>query len=91
MKLVGASNWFVRGPFMLEGLICGLAGALIAVVLLFLGRELALPAVFSDTIKDAGSDVRAWSFPVTAGILVAAGLVLGALGSGITLRRFVRV
>ncbi len=91
MKLVGASNWFVRGPFMLEGLICGLAGALIAVVLLFLGRELALPAVFSDTIKDAGSDVRAWSFPVTAGILVAAGLVLGALGSGITLRRFLRV
>ncbi len=91
MKLVGASNWFVRGPFMLEGLICGLAGALIAVVLLFLGRELALPAVFSDTIKDAGSDVRAWSFPVIAGILVAAGLVLGALGSGITLRRFLRV
>ena len=91
MKLVGASNWFVRGPFMLEGLICGLAGALIAVVLLFLGRELALPAVFSDTIKDAGSDVRAWGFPVIAGILVAAGLVLGALGSGITLRRFLRV
>lgn len=91
MKLVGASNWFVRGPFMLEGLICGLAGALIAVVLLFLGRELALPAVFSDTIKDAGSDVRAWSFPVIAGILVVAGLVLGALGSGITLRRFLRV
>ena len=91
MKLVGASNWFVRGPFMLEGLICGLAGALIAVVLLFLGRELALPAVFSDTIKDAGSDVQAWGFPVIAGILVAAGLVLGALGSGITLRRFLRV
>ena len=58
MKLVGATNWFVRGPFMLEGLICGLTGALIAVVLLFVGRELALPAIFSDTIKDAGSDVQ---------------------------------
>ena len=91
MKLVGATNWFVRGPFMLEGLICGLVGAFIAVILLFLGRELALPAIFSDTIKDAGSDVRAWGFGLTAGILVLAGLVLGALGSGITIRRFLRV
>ena len=91
MKLVGATNWFVRGPFMLEGLICGLVGSLVAVVLLFLGRELALPAIFSDTIKNAGSDIQAWSFPLIAGVLVLAGLVLGALGSGITLRRFLRV
>jgi cell division transport system permease protein len=91
MKLVGATNWFVRGPFMLEGLICGLVGSLVAVLLLLLGRELALPAIFSDTIRDASSDVRAWSFEVVAGILVAAGLVLGALGSGITLRRFLKV
>ena len=91
MKLVGATNWFVRGPFMLEGLICGFVGSAVAVVLLFLGRELALPAIFSDTIKNASSDVRAWSFEIVAGILVAVGLALGALGSGITLRRFLRV
>jgi cell division transport system permease protein len=91
MKLVGATNWFVRGPFMLEGLICGLVGSAVAVVLLFLGRELALPAIFSDTIKNASSDVRAWSFELVAGILIAAGLALGALGSGITLRRFLRI
>ena len=34
MKLVGATNWFVRGPFMVEGLICGLVGAIAAVILL---------------------------------------------------------
>ena len=34
MKLVGATNWFVRGPFMLEGLFCGLAGSLLAVLFL---------------------------------------------------------
>lgn len=91
MKLVGATNWFVRGPFMLEGLICGLLGSLLAVILLFLGKELALPEIVSDTIKDADADVRAWAFSAVAGILVALGLLLGALGSGITLRRFLRV
>ena len=91
MKLVGATNWFVRGPFMLEGLVCGFVGSLIAVLLLLLGRELALPAIFSDTIRDASSDVRAWSFPIVAAILIGAGLFLGALGSGITLRRFLRI
>lgn len=91
MKLVGASNWFVRGPFMLEGLICGFVGSLIAVLLLLLGKELALPAIFSDTIENASSDVRAWPFGLVALILIGAGLLLGALGSGITLRRFLRV
>jgi cell division transport system permease protein len=91
MKLVGATNWFVRGPFMLEGLICGLIGSILAVILLFLGKELALPELLSDTVKDAGDNVRAWAFPAVAGILVALGLGLGALGSGMTLRRFLKV
>jgi cell division transport system permease protein len=91
MKLVGASNWFVRGPFMLEGLICGFVGSIVAVLLLLLGRELALPAIFSDTIENASSDVQAWNFEVVALVLLAAGLFLGAIGSGITLRRFLRV
>ena len=52
MKLVGASNWFVRAPFMLEGLLCGLAGSILAVVLLLLAKELALPGITrSDTVR----------------------------------------
>ena len=43
MKLVGATNWFVRGPFMLEGLFCGLAGSVLAVLFLVIGKALALP------------------------------------------------
>jgi cell division transport system permease protein len=89
MKLVGASNWFVRGPFMLEGVFCGLAGALIAVFLLLLGKEIALPAILPRF--DAGSDVQALAFPVTALILLGLGLLLGAAGSCLTLRRFLRV
>jgi cell division transport system permease protein len=89
MKLVGASNWFVRGPFMLEGLFCGLAGSALAVVLLLLGKELVLPAVLPRI--DAGSDVQALAFFWTTLILIGVGLLLGAAGSGLTLRRFLRV
>jgi len=89
MKLVGASNWFVRGPFMLEGLFCGLAGAVLAVFLLLLGKEIALPAILGRV--DADSDVQALAFPLTALILLVLGLLLGAAGSGLTLRRFLRV
>jgi cell division transport system permease protein len=88
MKLVGATNWFVRGPFMIEGLLCGLAGSAIAVLLLLLGKELALPAILG-RIEDSG--VGAIGFAWTAVILIAVGLLLGAAGSGITLRRFLRI
>ena len=89
MKLVGATNWFVRGPFMLEGLICGVAGALLAVFFLVLGKTVALPAIMPHLKGDA--DVHALAFPVVALVLLAAGLGLGAVGSGLTIRRFLRV
>jgi cell division transport system permease protein len=89
MKLVGATNWFVRGPFMLEGLICGGLGALAAILLLLLGKELALPAILGHI--DTSSDVRALAFEVMALILLGVGLLVGALGSGLTIRRFLRV
>jgi cell division transport system permease protein len=91
MKLVGATNWFVRGPFMLEGLLCGVAGAVGAVVLLILGKEIALPSLLHTGPLNAGSDVNALSFSLNALILVATGLLLGAAGSGLTIRRFLRV
>jgi cell division transport system permease protein len=89
MKLVGATNWFVRGPFMLEGLICGVAGALLAIFFLVLGKTIALPAILPHLSGDA--DVHAMAFPVVALVLLAAGLGLGAVGSGLTIRRFLRV
>ena len=91
MKLVGASNWFIRGPFMLEGLICGLIGAIAAVVLLVLAKEFALPVIegHSSTFKE--DDVQALSFPLIAAILVVVSLLVGAAGSGVTLRRFLQI
>ena len=89
MKLVGATNWFVRGPFMLEGLLCGAVGAVSAIVLLLLGKEIALPAILGHI--DTSDDVRALGFGLTALILLGVGLGVGALGSGMTLRRYLRV
>jgi cell division transport system permease protein len=89
MKLVGATNWFVRGPFMLEGLICGLVGSLLAVVLLFVSKEAALPSLLPRLTSDP--DVQALGFGLNAMILLGLGLLLGAAGSGLTLRRFLRV
>ena len=68
MKLVGATNWFVRGPFMVEGLLCGLAGAFAAVVLLLLGKEVALPAILGHI--DSSNDVQALGFTLIALILL---------------------
>jgi cell division transport system permease protein len=89
MKLVGATNWYVRGPFMLEGVLTGLAGSLAAVLLLFVGREVAIPQILGHIQDDP--DVRALAFTWTATVLVLGGLAIGALGSGLTLRRFLRV
>ena len=91
MKLVGATNWFVRGPFMVEGLLCGLAGALAAVLLLLIGKEIALSAILDDFDATSSEDVQALGFSVTALILIVVGLAVGAVGSGLTLRRYLKV
>jgi cell division transport system permease protein len=87
MKLVGATNWFVRGPFMLEGLMTGLAGAVGAIILLVLGKAIVLQHI--NLIR--GTDIHAWPFELTALVILAMGLLVGAAGSGLTIRRFLRV
>ena len=89
MKLVGATNWFVRGPFMIEGLICGLSGSVAAIVLLVIGRQFALPKILPSLGTTA--DVKAISFSFNVLILLGAGLILGAAGSGLTIRKFLKV
>jgi cell division transport system permease protein len=90
MKLVGATNWFVRAPFMIEGLLCGLFGALFALFFLLLGKEVVLPAIHLPKLA-GDADVHALAFPLVAVALLGGGLALGAVGSGLTIRRFLRV
>jgi cell division transport system permease protein len=89
MKLVGATNWFVRGPFMLEGLLCGIVGSIAAVLLLLLGKALVLHRILDRF--ETSSDVQAWSMATIALAVVVVGLTVGAVGSGLTMRRFLKV
>jgi cell division transport system permease protein len=89
MRLVGATNWFVRWPFVIEGIVVGVFGAAIAVGILFLGKV---------TIVDPLSDkfalvenLNTISFGPLIAILVGSAMVVAALGSGLTLRRFLRI
>jgi cell division transport system permease protein len=90
MKMLGATNWFVRSPFLLEGVILGLTGGLVAVGLTMAGYfplvkvlENALP--FFRLVSE-----RQVLLPVFGG-LVLFGLLLGTLGSFISVHRFLKV
>ncbi len=92
MKLVGASNWFVRVPFMAEGLVQGLIGAGLAV-----GAVFALKVfVFSGQLQDAGEFFSSFyvtgsnAFGISLGV-IGLGILIGLIGSTIGLRRFLRV
>mgnify|MGYP001355482065 CR=1 FL=1 len=89
MQLVGATNWFVRWPFVFEGLICGLIGGAVAVGILFLGKVTVL-----DPLADAFNLVRSEetiAFTKLTVLLLVAAMTVSAIGSGLTLRRFLRV
>jgi cell division transport system permease protein len=89
MKLVGATNWFIRWPFVLEGLIVGLAGAGLAVGILWVGKVTIIdPLSQNFVLIDNFSTI---GFVPLIATLIAAAVVVSALGSGVTLRRFLRV
>ena len=89
MKLVGATNWFIRWPFVIEGMIVGFLGGLLAVLLLAV-----LKTTFVDPLADRFALLAApdtIDFPLLVVVLMFACIAVSALGSGITLRRFLRV
>ena len=89
MQLVGATNWFIRWPFVVEGIICGLIGGLVAIAILFLGKETVLDPL-ADTFDLVASE-RTIAFTKLTVLLLVAAMTVSAIGSGLTLRRFLRV
>jgi len=90
MKLVGATEWFVRGPFVIEGIMTGLIAASLALSLLVVAYQPAVDRFHSDvTFIPLSYDPN---FISSLAIdLLLGGALLGALGSYIGVRRFVRI
>jgi len=90
MRLVGASNWFIRTPFLMEGVIQSVIGALLAIASLSVVWIYVLPAAKESlpwlpiTISGAGAVQLSL-------VLVAAGIVMGLIGAGLALRRYLKV
>lgn len=93
MKLVGATNWFIRVPYMLEGIVQGLVGAVIA-----LGAVFALDSFMQRAAENEDYQAIMQGFVASSGelmwtaiVVVVLGIVIGAAGSGWALSRFLKV
>jgi cell division transport system permease protein len=89
MKLVGATDWFIRWPFVIEGIIVGAMGGVLAILLLLVGK-----VAFIDPLKHDFSLIAApqtINFGVLIVVLLLASVAVSAAGSGLSLRRFLRV
>jgi cell division transport system permease protein len=92
MRLVGATRWFIRWPFLIEGVVVGFMGGLVAILILWIGK-----ITIVDPLSDHGDSFAlaqhnsTMAFPVLIAILFGAAILVSTIGSGITLRRFLRV
>ena len=89
MKLVGATDWFIRWPFVLEGVIVGALGGVLAVLLLGIVKVAVVDPLAADFALIAAPDTM--NFPLLIALLLFASVAVSAIGSGISLRRFLRV
>jgi cell division transport system permease protein len=92
MRLVGATRWFIRWPFLIEGVVVGFMGGLVAILILWIGK-----ITIVDPLSDHGDSFAlaqhnsTVAFPVLIAILFGAAILVSTIGSGVTLRRFLRV
>jgi cell division transport system permease protein len=89
MKLVGATDWFIRWPFVLEGVIVGALGGVVAILLLAVVKIAVVDPLAADFALIAAPETI--DFRLLIAVLLAAAVAVSALGSGLSLRRFLRV
>ena len=89
MQLVGATNWFIRWPFVIEGIVVGMMGSAIAVGIMVVAKAIIVDPLSDDLTLIDNFNTIAFG-PLIASLVVGA-MALSALGSGVTLRRFLRI
>lgn len=90
MRLVGASNWFIRTPFLLEGVLQALIGAALAIGMLVGLQALIMPRV-ADALPWMAVSLSGGSLTQISVALVVSGILVGLIGSGLAMRRYLRV
>ena len=90
MRLVGASNGFIRGPFLMEGALHALIGAILSIASLELMRIFALPQI-SNALTWLPINLGTETFLIVYVILIVAGLFIGLFGSALAMRRYLKV
>lgn len=92
MKLVGATNSFIRVPFMLEGMVHGVVGALLAFVVVYFARNSIASFVGTESLLGGRTlYVTSGQALLTGLVILVVGAGVGALGSAFAVRRFLRV
>jgi len=90
MKYIGATDWFIRWPFLVEGIVLGLVGSILAIVILGLiygyAADLVNNKLIIFTLLPVGNVLRQSLMH-----FLAMGSLIGALGSGISIKRFLNV
>ncbi len=89
MKLVGATDWFIRWPFVLEGVIVGALGGVVAILLLAVVKIAVVDPLAADFALIAAPQTI--DFRLLIAILLASAIAVSSLGSGLSLRKFLRV
>ncbi|MCL2503317.1 MAG: permease-like cell division protein FtsX [Coriobacteriia bacterium] len=90
MRLVGASNWFIRTPFLLEGMLQALAGAALAIATLVIVQVTVFPRL-KDAVRFLAIDLGTGTFIQISAILVFSGIFIGLVGSAFAMRRYLKV
>lgn len=90
MRLVGASNGFIRGPFVMEGALEAVIGALLAIIALGVGVHTLLPAL-ANSMSFLSFEVSNEIIFATFGLLLLVGMLIGLFGSAIAMRRYLKV
>ena len=90
MRLVGASNGFIRGPFVMEGVLESLIAAVLAIAALAVGANALLP-VLQANLSFLAFEIPTTVLYATFGGLLLVGVLIGLFGSAIAMRRYLKV
>ena len=92
MRLVGAKNSYIRGPFLFEGAWIGLLGSVLPVALVYFGYNMAYQTMNKNLVAQNLSMIEPHLFvPAMIGAVSVLGIFIGSLGSSISMRRFLKI